>query len=73
MITGRPPEQRPPSFQPDTKGTMVTLITALAAGGFVLAGVVVGIRTIVRRRRGGLERRRLAGLGTVDEHRERYR
>jgi hypothetical protein len=52
---------------------MVTLITALAAGGFVLAGVVVGIRTIVRRRRGGLERRRLAGLGTVDEHRERYR
>lgn len=52
---------------------MVTLIAYVLAGGFTLAGAVVGIRTIVRRRRGGLERRRLAGLGTVDEHRERYR
>jgi len=51
---------------------MVTLIVWLA-GGFALAGGFLVIRTIVRRRRGGLERRRLAGLGTVDEHRERYR
>lgn len=49
---------------------MVTLILVVGAGGFVLAGAFVGIRTIVRRRRGSLERRRLASLGTADDHRE---
>jgi hypothetical protein len=59
---------------------MVTLILESLAGGFLLAGVVVGIRAIVRRRRENLERRRralerrrLSGLGSVDAHRERYR
>jgi hypothetical protein len=51
---------------------MVTLIVFLAAG-FALAGLYLLARTIARRRRVGLERRNLAGLGTVDEHRERYR
>lgn len=57
---------------------MATLNTILA-GAFAAAGVLLGIRTIVRRRRGPLverrrrDRRRLASLGEVDAHRERYR
>ncbi len=61
--------------------SMVTLIVYLA-GGFAIAGLYLLMRTIARRRRTKrelqrvarrLERRRLAGLGTVDAHRERYR
>ncbi len=40
------------------------------AGGFALAAIYVGVRSMVRRRRANLERRRLAGLGTVEGHRE---
>jgi hypothetical protein len=46
-------------------------IVVAAAGGFVLAGVVVAFRTWRRRR--DINRRRLESLGTVDAHRERYR
>ena len=49
---------------------MVTLIVVVAAGGFALAGAFVGLRAFARARRGSLERRRLASLGTADEHRE---
>ncbi len=52
---------------------MVTLIVSLAGGFGLVAGAFVGLRTLARRRRGALERRRLAGLGTVEAHRERYR
>lgn len=48
---------------------MVTLIVYLAAG-FALAGLYLLTRAIARRRRGSLERRLLASLGTADEHRE---
>lgn len=51
--------------------SMVTLIVLPLAVGFTLAGVVVGLRAWRRRR--NIERRRLASLGTVDAHRERYR
>jgi hypothetical protein len=48
---------------------MATLITL--AAGFALAGLYLLARTIVRRR--STEARRLASLGSVDAHRERYR
>lgn len=47
-------------------------LIAWLAGGFALAGVFIG-SIVRRRRRGALERRRLASLGRVDAHRERYR
>lgn len=43
------------------------------AGGFALAGSFVGLRALMHRRRASLERRRLASLGTADEHREYFR
>jgi len=56
---------------------MVTLMLEALAVSFVLAGGVVGVRSLLRRRRENverrrrlLERRRLASLGTVDGHRE---
>jgi hypothetical protein len=51
--------------------SVFTLILLALALGFALAGVVVGFRAWRRRR--DIDRRRLASLGTVDAHRERYR
>jgi hypothetical protein len=51
---------------------MATLIFCVV-GGLGLAGALIGMGPIVRRRREALERRRLASLGTVNAHRERYR
>lgn len=48
------------------KGGRVSIL--ILAGAFVLAGVSLAVRTIVRRR--SSERRRLASLGTVESHRQ---
>lgn len=49
------------------KGANVSIV--ILAGAFVLAGLSLAVRTIVRRRR-SFDQRRLASLGTVESHRQ---